>query len=293
MAEPEKAPERRLVTFKQFLEEVHPGMEVEVVDLVVNNNPQGDTAKLPEADMRFYCGHADCGREQNFAMTTASLWVKEKQWTNLYINFRCRNCAASVKTFALRLLIADRKQTTGLGMKIGELPGFGIRMMSPRFSAFLGVSREQYFKGRRAESQGMGIGAFAYYRRVVDAQRGKLFDAIIDVCRTLNVPAPLLAELQAAKKEEQFAKAVAAIKGALPDALYIDGHSPLTLLYGAISKGLHEMSDEECLQKAQAIRVVLTELLARVDRLVTEDKELKAAVAALMPKHSSQKDAGS
>jgi hypothetical protein len=281
-----KSEAARRVKFKEFLEQVHPAVEVQVLDL--GEDGSGEQIRLPKDDMRFYCGHDDCGREQNFSQMGGGIWVKRETTAYYHLFYQCRNCSTSLKLFSLRITAPAWGEQQGLAMKVGEVPGFGIRTMSARFSSFLGASRDQYFKGRRAESQGMGVGAFAYYRRVVDAQREKIFDAIIDVCRTLNAPASLIGDLQGAKKETQFSRAVETIKGALPDALYINGHSPLALLYAALSEGLHNMTDEECLLKAQAIRVVLTELLARVDRLVSDDKELKAAVSALLPKAAGQ-----
>jgi hypothetical protein len=129
----------------------------------------------------------------------------------------------------------------------------------------------------------MGIGAFAYYRRVLDNQRVKLFDAVIEVCATLKAPEDIIAQLKAAKSESQFTSAVKSVKAALPDSLSIEGHSPLTVLYTALSEGVHELTDAQCLDRAHTVRLVLAELLDRVGRLMTDDRELKSAVNSLIP----------
>jgi hypothetical protein len=46
------------------------------------------------------------------------------------------------------------------------------------------------------------------------------------------------------------------VKHGIPQARLINGHNPLTLLHNALSAGLHEQSDETCLELAQAVRVV-------------------------------------
>jgi hypothetical protein len=54
----------------------------------------------------------------------------------------------------------------------------------------------------------------------------------------------MIVRLTAAKEEVQFKKALASVKGAMPDALLINGHNPLTLLHAALSDGVHNKSDE-------------------------------------------------
>jgi hypothetical protein len=144
------------------------------------------------------------------------------------------------------------------------------------------VEKDYYLKGRRAEIQGMGIGAFAYYRRVVENQKNSLFDEIIRVAQQIGASKEILSDLEAAKKQTQFSSAVDAIKHGIPSALFIDGHNPLTLLHTALSKGLHARTDEDCLELATSIRVVLTDLSDRLGYALKERSELNAAVSKLM-----------
>ena len=60
----------------------------------------------------------------------------------------------------------------------------------------------------------------------------------------------MLADLEAAKNETQFSKAIDAVKHGIPQALLINGHNPLTLPHSALSEGLHEQTDEVCLERA-------------------------------------------
>jgi len=119
-------------------------------------------------------------------------------------------------------------------------------------------------KGRRSENQGLGIGAFGYYRRVVENQKNRILDEVIKVSEKLGATKDLLGELRKAKDEGQFTKAIESIKHGIPQALLVDGHNPLTLLHSALSEGLHGQPDEECLALATSIRVVLTELADRL-----------------------------
>ena len=100
----------------------------------------------------------------------------------------------------------------------------------------------------------MGIGAYAYYRRIVENQKSRIIGQILDTARKTGAPSEIIADLEAAKSETRFSDAIAQIKHALPDSLQIHGHNPLTLLHSFLSENLHGGSDEECLVFAQAIR---------------------------------------
>jgi hypothetical protein len=144
-------------------------------------------------------------------------------------------------------------------------------------------------RGRRAENLGFGIGAFAYYRRVVENQKGRIIQEIAKASAKLGASPEMLAELAKAEKETQFTKAIDQVKTGIPPALLIDGHNPLTLLHTALSEGLHDQKDEECLEIAREIRVVLTELAERISHALREEAELKEAVSRLMSRKKPTK----
>jgi len=92
----------------------------------------------------------------------------------------------------------------------------------------------------------------------------------------------MLKALHAARAENQFVNAIEKVRQAIPQSLLINGHNPLTLLHAALSEGIHELTDEECLNLARSIRVVLIELADRVSTAMKEEAELKSAVSQLL-----------
>jgi hypothetical protein len=135
----------------------------------------------------------------------------------------------------------------------------------------------------------MGIGAFAYYRRVVENQKTRIVGEIAEVAAKLGAKSDVLKEFEDAAKETQFSTAIEQIKHGIPDVLLIDGqHNPLTLLHSALSEGLHANTDAECLEIAQAIRVVLTELADRISQALKKEVELTTAVSRLLNRKSSK-----
>ncbi|MGO9839589.1 MAG: hypothetical protein ACLPZF_00095 [Candidatus Acidiferrales bacterium] len=103
---------------------------------------------------------------------------------------------------------------------------------------------------------------------MVENQKDRIFAEVIKASKKVNAAEKMISELEAARKETQFSKAIETIKPGVPEALLMDGHNPLMLLHNALSEGLHAQTDEECLELATSIRVVLTDLVGRMASVI-------------------------
>ncbi len=272
------APEMDL---KKFLESVPPGRWVKVKNLARQTTRFGATnLEATLQALELFCPAESRDGIRFFAPTDSLDWLKSQVLRETFVEFRCRNCQGSRKTFALWLLLGKDGEK-GEVFKLGEVPAFGPPTPA-RLISLIGPEKDYYLKGRHAENQGLGIGAFVYYRRVVENQKDRIFDDILKVSEKIGAPKELLAQLTAAKAETQFSKAVETIKQAIPQALLINGHhNPLMLLHSALSEGLHDKTDDQCLELATSIRVVLTELVERMANALQGKAELNAAVGKL------------
>lgn len=108
---------------------------------------------------------------------------------------------------------------------------------SPGFTFWRVLHLYSRLQGRRAENQGLGIGANAYYRRVVENQKGGIIEAILKAARRLDAKSDVIATLEDAAKQNQFTAEVEDIRLAIPEWLLIKGHSPLLLLHNALIEG--------------------------------------------------------
>lgn len=277
--------ETKAYSVKEFFEEVPPGRDTIIGELSIKGTyiSENDLI-LPEISL--HCDNVSCNGIRLFRSTGSKNLSKGGQ--HFFIFYQCKNCGISGKNFALWAFLNDDRKS-GLLYKYGEIPEFGPPTPA-RVVAILGSEKDYYFKGRRSENQGLGIAAFAYYRRVVENQKNRIFDEIIRTVRKVDSSnKALLEELEAAKKETQFTKAVESIKHAIPQALLIDGHNPLTLLHSALSDGIHARTDNECLDIATSLRVVLTDLVKRMADTLKDTVELKAAVGKILQRNSEQK----
>lgn len=266
------------LTQREFLERVPPGTKVNVTDLAAEDR-QG-TVRIRTPEIELHC--PQCNGQRFFAATEAEKYIGNFEPFDAFLTYVCRNCRKSQKTYAITARF-DKTILKWSVSKYGEYPSFGPPTPA-RTITLIGPDRDQLLKGRRCENQGLGVGAFVYYRRVVENQKNRIFDEIIRVSKHLSSDEQLTKELEAAKQEIQFTKSVEAIKHALPQSLLINGHNPLQLLHSALSAGVHELSDEGCLELASSIRVVLIELAERLSQAMKDEAELNEAVNRLTHK---------
>ena len=95
------------------------------------------------------------------------------------------------------------------------------------------VDRSTSFNSARVLRLGMrasfssSVRVAAYYRRVVENQKGRLIEQIAKVAKRVGATDDTLRRFEAAAKETQFSKAIDMVKDCFPESLLIDGHNPL------------------------------------------------------------------
>jgi hypothetical protein len=280
------------IPLSEFLESNPPGNIVHVSHLGSERHyPSGTFAgyEFAAPDIQLHCGSDTCNRTLFFRRTEKPAELTLDKWVLFFITYRCSNCRSTEKTFSLGALL--KREAAGECYKFGELPEYGPPTAA-RLIKLIGPDRELFLKGRRCENQGLGIGAFVYYRRVVENQKNRILDEIIKVATKLGAETESIDALEAAKAETQFSKALFNVKTAIPQALLINGQNPLTLLHSALSDGLHDRTDEHCLELASSVRVVLAELSERLSQALKDEAELNRAIARLMSPKNKGKTGG-
>jgi hypothetical protein len=284
---PEIHEEPAAVPFSEFLESVPPGTLRCIDDIAKERYYQNGTIAgyvLVTPEIQLHCPSDSCNGIRFFRRTNSSVPdIPDDTFHFFYISYVCSNCRKTEKTFSLAAQ-RDPSALSGKCHKFGEIPEYGPPTAA-RLIKLIGPDRELFLKGRRCENQGLGIGAFVYYRRVVEEQRNRILDEVLKVSRKVGAPVKAIKALEEAKAETQFSKALANVKDAIPQALLINGHNPLTLLHSALSDGLHQRSDEHCLEIASSIRVVLAELSERLAQALKDEAELNKALSRLMAKN--------
>ena len=272
-----EAPE---LSFRKFLEQTPPDTYVQLTDLEVTSNVH----YLQVPDILLFCHQSDCDGPRMFR-AKEPLFFKSG-WNFSFLEYVCRNCGRRLARFAIAFTVltspAKDVKGTASALKVGQMPTFGPQSPAQLIS-LVGPDRELFLQGRRAENRGMGLGAFAYYRRVVENQSSRIIGRIARVVKALGSTPEIDAVFVAAMNESQFSRSIELVKDFIPQALLIKGENPLLLLHTALSKGLHnpEMTDSHCLEVAQSIRTVLTELSERATNALKDDAEIQNAIKTL------------
>jgi hypothetical protein len=239
-------------------------------------------------DLRMPCSSDDCsGGPRNFIHVTGDTGIREGAWSSHVFQYACRNCRRMMKWFGFAARLDAENPGRVMVIKLGEFPPFGTGTPE-RVMKLLGRDGALFRKGHRAEKLGFGLGAFAYYRRVVENRWARILGRMVKVAERLGALPEHLEVLRAAQREQQFAKAVDMMNPAIPPSLRIDGHNPLKLLHDALSDGLHSQDDAFCLDLAHNIRIVLTDLSERIAFALQKKEELTESVTRLLRAHADK-----
>ncbi len=270
----------------EFLESTPPNQLIHISDLATWKQRQysGDNLmRTPE--IQLHCDHEDCNGTRFFRCVSGSEKSLEKSdYAFFYVTYRCSNCQRVEKTFSLAAKVDEDAEPTGECYKFGELPTYGPPV-SPKLIKLIGPDRDEFLKGRRCENQGLGVGAFIYYRRVVENQKNRILGEVIKVSEKIGATEEKIKQLKSAVTETQFSKALNMAKDAMPESLLINGHSPILLLHSALSEGVHAQTDEQCLEVAGSVRIVLGELSERLSQALKDEAQLTKALSSLMNKN--------
>lgn len=272
-------------TIAEFLESTPPNQLIHISNLsewthadYANRN----VMRTPE--IQLHCDHDNCNGIRFFRCVSGKgQYLKKEDYEFFYVTYRCSNCQRVEKTFSLAAKVDIDAKPHGECYKFGELPLYGPPV-SPKLIKLIAPDRDEFLKGRRCENQGLGVGAFIYYRRVVENQKNRIIGEIIKVSEKIGAPGEKLDKLRASLKETQFSKALDMAKDAMPESLLINGHSPILLLHSALSEGVHALTDEQCLELAGSVRIVLGELSERLSQALKDEAELTKALSTLMHK---------
>lgn len=157
-------------------------------------------------------------------------------------------------------------------MKVGQYPP-PVVSLPTALSKNLGPDAAAlYRKGLQCRNYGFGLAAVGYFRRVVEDKTNELIEVAAKLAESHNVDVGTIAKMRAATNLTQYTPYEDKLRIAatvFPDSLKVDGMNPLKLLFGLVSKGLHSLSEAECIEIADettdVFDFIFTNLRAQVD----------------------------
>ncbi len=211
-------------------------------------------------DVHLFCNSAQCGRPQAFAPDTER-WVlpDRSTWTELkFLRYGCRHCGKSAKLYAVRIRFSNDSLHEATFTKIGEEPP-NIGPTPKALRDLLGESWVLYLKGVRSQLAGLELGAFVYFRRVVERTWPALIERFIQLSQ-YDASLDQLGALKDAKDTRQINRSMEVALASIPASIFIEGHNPLEGLVEAYGNQAKEYTSAECAGRAERLRTALTQL---------------------------------
>jgi hypothetical protein len=163
--------------------------------------------------------------------------------------------------------------------KIGQLPAPEMKIPREILDFLNEDDRQFYSKALKNLEFGYGIGAFAYFRRIIENEIEKIIEDISKIESPDSKK--IVGALTLYNKNHQMSKLIQEITPYLPKNLKEQGENILLLLYGATSIGLHELSEEECVEKSRHIDTLFKFLIKKLNEEKNELSSIKEAIKGL------------
>ena len=154
-------------------------------------------------------------------------------------------------------IIFDLITTDDKIIKIGQYPSVADLVIPEiaKYKPVLGTQYREFSKAIGLFAHGIGIVSFVYLRRIIE---NLVFDKYNEVSENLEISNT---EFMCLKFDEK----IEALKPYLPEVLVANKN-----IYGIVSKGIHELSEEECREMfpyiKAGIELILDSLLAEKER---------------------------
>jgi hypothetical protein len=223
----------------------------------------------PPKQISFYCS-GDCGKETTWVQVyppthmsaderdgnieatayTCGLCYK----TNLTVIYRDMNAATRVVMRAVRGSSAYTampvQEHKFIIMKVGQYPAQSVSLPNGLEKNLGPEAAGLYRKGLISRNNGYGLGALIYIRRVVEDKTNELIEVAATLSESYNIDAAVIAKMREAAKSEPFTPYEEKLRIAatvFPDSLKVGSVNPLGSLYTLVSKGIHGLTENECI----------------------------------------------
>lgn len=176
------------------------------------------------------------------------------------IIFKCKRYGDTIT------IIVFHSQTDSIIMKVGQYPSVADVHFGKikQYKKELGESvSKEFTKAIRLAANGIGIGSFVYFRRIFE----KLIQDAFDEAKTSTDVKSFL--------KQRMDEKILTLKDYLPSFI-VENHA----VYGILSKGIHELSEDECLAyfdcMRSSIEMILDERIAQVNKRKREEQVRKS-----------------
>ena len=194
-----------------------------------------------------------------------------------HFEFTCVSCRKSKREYHVEQIVDEK--TIRL-QKYGERPKKQLER-NPVLQRFLRDDLNNYEKAVACLSNGYGVAAFAYFRRIVENNINRLLDLVQEDAKSSSEDTQVTAALAELRKNSPMNKKIEIANHVLPAHLNPDGLNPLSRLYQVLSEGVHNLPEDECLSKARETSECLAYLVSELASRKEHRARFKSTVGGL------------
>jgi hypothetical protein len=216
--------------------------------------------------IRMFCANKLCRADRLWQTSDNYVQVYFDQDQPTHVPYWCRNCGQQTTQYWIEWKVSDGVFTF---IKVGQWPALTIEPPVVLANALGPADTKLYKKALINASISHGIGALAYFRRVIENKVNALLDLVEEAAKASQIPASDLKGIEENKAGKHVDAKIEFAAKILPMHLRPGGHNPFERLYGVASAGLHGESDEECVSRFQEYKAAFEYLFQNL----TEENE--------------------
>jgi hypothetical protein len=232
-----------------------------------------------------YCSNSKCEQDTQWENGSTEVYFSSPGLVR-YAMYTCRNCGENEAHYSF---IWQEQKTGTIFLKVGQYPPLTIEP-SPELAKALGTEDTLLYKKALIDANyNHGLGAVAYFRRVLENKVNLILDLIAESLGNEQTETENLKHLEEVKNGRHIDKKIEFASKILPAHLKPGGHNPLDKLYAVASAGLHGESDDECVTIFNDARFVFEYLFKNLSVSNEEAREyVKRLSAPRVPKVESK-----
>ena len=195
----------------------------------------------------------------------------------IHVEGHCTYC----KKYRVDFMINIFKDREGklYARKIGMYPPIEISPGKDIMSYLDEAHQDYYKKALMNLSHGYGVGAFAYLRRITEDVIKRIVQDIIEL--QLDGFEKVKDAWEEYQQKWAMSTLIDQINPYIPSSLMEVGDNPLRLLYSITSQGIHDLSDDECLDRAHGVDTLLQFIISKMNEEKSSTKKIREAVKKL------------
>jgi len=189
--------------------------------------------------------------------------------------FQCIFCTSENIAFWVEI-----NCTEGWIRKVGQRPPWNTAIRED-IAASLGSDADLYKRAKTCLSQGLGLGACVYLRRVLENQMDTILGLLLVLKKQTGSPVNELEELEALLGNKRTDVKLSQAHKFLPSALLIEGTNPLEDIYNLLNAGVHTLTEEECAQIALKVVACFEYIVSELSHQIASRKQFLEEMEAL------------